>query len=480
METVVPPGIPNSIVSMGSIERRHIELFKSEEKKPTETWNDVIFKMVTPEEREDQHTDMGVQFGEKPHPFNMAAAIQFKNQNEHHSTCIETKARSLCGLGFVNDKKISKELDFLCDETFQSSVLNPCGEDFWQVGNAYIEVVRKGRRIVGLHHVPAASVRICIHDKDMTKLFVVQGELGIAPKLVASFGELDEVLKKFRKKTTKRQQKETGEQWRTVFSSWARLSERSEIIHLRRATSMDHWYGYPDWLSAIATVELEQMMTQERFDFFLNRGVPEFILFLLGREVSKPDKDKIEAGLQATVGPGNNHKSMVVNFADETMKVQLEKLAIEGKSDADYSKMSETNALKIVTAHRTPPVLAGITIPGKLGATNELPNALMAFQTLVIGPEQHTIKSILGATLGSTKTNGGLKVRPEDFEFKKITDEIPAGLGQQEPGANPGEGGSTSNLAKPAKGLKRMDTASRMRTPLASAKGRNLDRGVKK
>ncbi len=92
-------------------------------------------------------------------------------------------------------------------------------------------------------------------------------------------------------------------------------------------------------------------------------------------------------------------------------------------------------------------------VPGKLGASNELPNALMAYQLLRVGPMQQIISQRLAVTLGD-KSKSGLDLEPTDFVLRKISDEI-----------NP----------------QQMDTISRMRETLesAKAKGRDIDEGVK-
>lgn len=453
-------------VRIAQLEMPHFELFQKFE--GAENWHDAI-KMVPVADQEEQSSDQRVQQGRKAHPFVMQAAIEFKNQNPHHSTCIEAKSRATCGLGFKSDK-VADELDELCDGTFQD-VINAIGEDYWQVGNGYMEVTRNDAgKIVGLHHISAPRVHICI-ENNYTHHFEVCGENGTGNRIMAPYGELQDFLKRL--KTGSRVKDDGGVPDTTptpdiaLYGGYGDPSQRSEIIHFPRRTSMNQWYGYPDWLSAIAVIELMQCLVQERYDFFQNRGVPEFFLFLLGKKLDDPSWSKIERAMQATIGKGNQHKSLALNIPEPDMEIQVEKLAMDGKGDTNYTSMAESLALDIVTAHRTPPLLAGIQIPGKLGAVNELPNALLAFQVLVIGPEQNSFQSTLGATLGNTKLNGGLGVRKKDFEFKKITEEIPLGMGQQQPGAG-----------KP--GLKELDTMGRMRTPAASANGRDLSAGVKK
>lgn len=461
------------------LERKVVPIFERPED-GSSTWLEAILhKMVPdPSHKADQASSQGVNLGLKEHPFNMAAAIQFKNQNPHHSTCIEAKTRALVGLGFVDEDTVADELDPLCDSTFHE-VLQSVGEDYWQVGNGYMEIIRDdGEKITGIHHVPAATVQVCIEDVSYRRHYIVgaEGE-GSGPVVMAPYGELKDFLARLNGTDEDSERDDNGvtdaPSYRTFYSSYGTPSERSEIIHFARRTSMSRWYGYPDWLSAVAGIELVQCMTQERYDFFLNRGVPEFMLFFLKARVPPKEWATIQRAMEATIGPGNQHKSLAVNIDDANIEVQLEKLAMDGAgAEAAFSDMSETLALDIVTAHRTPPLLAGIQIPGKLGAVNELPNALLAFQVLVIGPEQVTFQAILGDTLGNRKLNGGLTLRKKHFKLKKVTEEIPLGLGGQ-------TGGQGAGTDPAGAGIKKLDTMSRMRSP-AAAGGRDLADGVRK
>jgi len=395
--------------------------------------------------------------GRKDHPFNMRAVRDFKNCNVHHSTCIETKKAATVGLGFQTDKdfklpemdemgrekkepekpsKAELVLNPLCEKHFQDVQTDFC-EDYWSTGNGYMEVVRDGAKIVGLYHVPAPDVFVVIEGDGFNKHYEVTTD-ETSDKKFARFGDLDDFL-------TRDVGKElaTGEK------------KVTELIHFRRPTSLSKEYGFPDWLAGTAAIELVQCLFQHTFDFFLNRGVPEFMLFLLGGTVDEKTWTSIEAAMEAHIGLQQSHKSSAFNIPGPEIKVQLEKLAMEGKTDGLFGEMMEVTGLNIVSAHRVPPLLAGIQTPGKLGATNELPNAIMAFQLLVIGQAQKDITTTLECTLGNKKHNGGLGLAPGDFNYKKITDQID---------------------------LDKADTVARMRQPAAEAKaeGRDTKQGVKK
>ena len=402
--------------------------------------------------------------GRKSHPFDFGAVAKFRIANSHHSTCIETKKASTVGLGFEDEEdragakpndpatpmqkpkrnrllsKVAKLLDPLCLVSFQD-VLNDAIEEYWDVANGYIEVVRdkpSNGKIVGIHHLRAKNVHVVVTDGGMHYEFDGDADSLGGSKKFAPFGQTERLLKEF--PNTNKDDRKT----------W------SEVIHLRKSSALSRWYGFPDWLAAVASIELVQMMKQHQFDFFLNRGVAEFLLIVTGGKVDKEDWAAIEKMMKGHIGQGNAYKSSAINLPNPELKAEILKLGLEGKSDGGmYGEIADNNALDIVSAHRVPPLLAGILIPGKLGATNELPNALMAFQALVIGPAQQAITSILAKTLGNKSLNGGLALTADDFILRRITDEIDTGA---------------------------LDTVSRMRqtVPEAKAEGRNLQAGLKK
>ena len=457
----------------------------------TEGEGGLLTTLLTKEKVDEEgESRQGVSLGTKGHPFDMRAVCDFQVSNEHHSTCIHTKVAATVGLGHLTEQqkekrqmeadpmaftnpngtpkprntestqllsKVDEVLNPLCASTWQETLWD-AAEDFWQVGNGYLEVVRKGEggEITGLHHIPAADVHVFLEDRNYNRHYTVEGideQDGTTIRRFACFGDKDDFIKRVQNQSEGRGGGGFIDFQVPAQDDRPQTELISEVIHFRRPTSMSRWYGFPDWVSATASIELVQMMMQHNFDFFLNRGVPEFIALFLGQKLEAKDWEKIENALKANIGLGNSHKSIAANLVvDPEFRVQIEKLAMESNGEDVFGKMRENLALGIVSAHRVPPLLAGIQIPGKLGATNELPNALMAFQILVVGPAQRLFQQTLGMTLGGDDT--GLDLSTEDFEFVKITEEINVG---------------------------KMDTVARMRqTPMqAEEEGRDVSEGVK-
>jgi hypothetical protein len=439
------------------------------------------------------HSVQGSLRGLRPHPFDFATLQSLKDFNEHHSTCLGAKISATVGLGFLNDEekkkrqmarglmapmptmpgepsrgdapvpspavpvgastgqiplykpsRIDEILDPLTTNSLHDVLMDVC-EDYWDTGNGYIEVVRDGNKITGLHHLPSLHTFVHVDDDKHNYHFLVRGE-NSHDRHFAAFGDKEDFLRRRSQPSTASE----ASAYAGISGTGAEMT--SEVIHFRRPSARSKWYGALDWACVVPMIELCQMLHQYKFDFFNNRGVPEFMLFITGAKVSKDEWTVIEKAMASNIGHGNSHKSFAMNLPQKDMTIQIEKLALDSGSDEDFRTLKETIALSIVTGHRVPPLLAGIQIPGKLGAANELSQALIAFQALVIGQAQRQFEKTLIKTLCSN--GSGLGLTPEDCVLKAITDELDP---------------------------QTMDTIGRMHQPLpqANAEGRDINQGVK-
>lgn len=389
-------------------------------------------------------SEQGEETGEIYPGIDYSAATRFRLYNIHHARCLDVKRWATIGLG-LEDESIERMLNPLCRISWQTQLAKVV-DDYFNVGNGYLEVVRRGgpdSPITGLFHVPAASVGIYLEDpRGVDRHFVVHGKGLMAPGRnmvrMAEFGDA------------------AGFRRRRTVSAGTRVSE---IIHFPDPNSLDTWYGVASWLAAAATIELAQAMMQHQFDFHRNRGVPEMLLFLTGGRVDDDTWDNLKKAFGSFVGLGNQHKSGVFNITNPDIQAMVEKIGSEDAANGTFFRdMMEALAVTIVSAHGVPPALAGILIPGKMGAANEASNAAMMFQSLTVGPQQHHFETILNCTLGGEQGIEG--ITDTSFQFKTIVDE----------------------LAESMKKLQPMDTMGRMRDELgeAASEGRDLEAGLEK
>lgn len=398
------------------------------------------------EDRAANQSGQGESLNEIPHPFSMTAMKKFREANEHHASCLETKTQATVGLGFAAEQadggeqplvpkgfeetRVDEVLNPLCDFSWADTLVQAT-DDFFGTGNGYFECVRgDGGPVTAIYYVPCETVTMYVEDNGANFHYVVQGS--DSEKHWPRFGDRENFISR---------------------RGSAADDNVSEIIHLRRPSNLHRWYGWPDWLAAITSIELAQMSTQQKFDFFYNRGVPELLLLFLGTGIDEKTWKTITDMMHATTGPGNGHKSAAVHlpqFSRDRGEVRVEKLGDTAKTEDEYASLQDNRAMAIISAHGVPPLLAGIQIPGKLGATNEMANAMMMFQTLRIGPAQRILQQRLGATLGSDAA--GLGLSPKDFSFRRIIDAVHPQM---------------------------LDTMGRMRTEAAASPDRDLTQGVR-
>lgn len=421
--------------------------------------------------------------GRKEHPFSYSQAHEFRHVNVHHSACIEAKVAATVGLGFTSQPTGEKDpmtggpasdpatgkpklkksavsliLDPLCEVSFQHLLTEVC-EDYWTCGVGFVEVVEdESDEVLALYHCPARDVYKVLEDQAGNYHYEVTPSDGMGfTRVFARFGDRKRLLRAGRSGTRRlggsvpipnlavdgtprRGRPRKSEPYQSKLTS---------LICIPRPSAQSRHYGMPDWLSAVLTIELVHCKHRHLYDFFLNRGVPEMILTVSGL-IEDEDWDQIQEKLKGTVGLGNQHKSMAIRFNDTEAKAQVHKLAMERMTDGLFNELADVLAMQVVSAHGVPPLLAGIQIPGKLGATNELVNAMQAFQVLRIAPAQQVFEIMLSKTLGSRFP----EIKEEDWKLRTILEEI--------------------NVDK-------ADTISRMRQPLAeaNAQGRDLESGVK-
>lgn len=390
------------------------------------------------EEAEAADTNAGIAVGKKSHLIEKLAARELRDFNATHAICIDAKVSSTVGLGH-REREIHDILDALCRFSWQDTI-NSLAEDYFETGECFLEVVFNADEgeVTSLNHVESAQIHVEIETENKATDFhyIVEGEAGGAQTIVmAKWGDLADLKKRFG------QVEESGEgvgelegidntpandailpsDRASATSGLAGGIVNSEIIHIRQATNRSRYYGYPDYMSAVPSIELVQCMTQHEFDFYFNRGVPEFLLFLIGKNIGQC-WPKIETMLKANQGIGNSHKAQGVHIPgnpDETT-IQIEKLAMEDAANSGFAEKSQTLDMRIATAHGMPPQLANIILPGKTGNANEGPNAMLTFQMRKLGQAQKNFSGIFACTLGGD----GIKFRQPTGGSKSISHDL--------------------------------------------------------
>jgi hypothetical protein len=362
-----------------------------------------------PERREEAGSKLSNQEGILEPLVDKASAKDLRDFNSTHSICLDAKRSSTVGLGH-RDRKIHEVLDPLTRFGWQD-LLDSVADDYWETGEGFIEVVygegSNGERVIsGLHHLESARVKVVLEEQDNSEdyHYMVEGDVGSAGILVmARWGDLDDLKRRFGQTDGLEAQTTPANETAPLrrLTGYGEIVD-AEIIHWRQPTNRSRYLGYPDYMSAVPSIELVQCMTQHEFDFYFNRGVPEFILFLIGRNMGDC-WGQVKNLIKGSQGIGNSHKTGAINIPGdpEEVVVQLEKLAMEDAANSGFAEKSNTLDMRICTAHGMPPQLANIALPGKMGSANEGPNAMLTFQQRKLGQAQKSLSSLLSCTLGA-------------------------------------------------------------------------------
>lgn len=404
-------------------------------------------------------TAQGAEKGVVEHLFDLSKLRTLSDFNIHHAACLEAKVSATVGQGWVSPK-IAEVLDPLCETSFDDLCEKVVG-DLEELGNGAIEVVRdKSGQVAALYYADPTEIHIVLEDEKDPRKFYYEMELeGSAggPVQFAPFGKLGEVRGK--------------------------PAIKNELIWIADPARGSKYYGKPSWVSAISKMELEQAITQHNFDFFWNRCVPELLFLVTGGQVTDDDWTKIEERFTAHAGLKRQRKTMALNLPGQEMEVAVHPLGgeISGETDG-FGAFADSLAVLIVSAHRVPPLLAGIQIPGKMGAANEMSNSIMAFQALVVEPRQKAISKLFARTLGDSELTGGLQLTADHFLGKddpRAQEQDPLEVESGIPAAKPKDRRNNGLITiTEVLDLGQMETSAKMRMSLAEAKARGRDMGA--
>lgn len=365
------------------------------------------------------------------HPFDFEAALAMREVSSHHGSCMDTIVALSVGLGF-KDPKIAQYLNPMTVKGIQWELVS-MAKHLVATGQGYLEVQRTNGTPSALYSHPSKNMLI-VQDgpsfRDRHFLFTpLAGRFGydcgdtfdtISGDSQASFapyGRREELASKFGFADFLSNLGNTGVNLELV----TQASQIGEVIDFAQPTEMWEVYGGPAWIGANAYLELGRCHLGRTHLYMQNRGAPDSILFMYGTMLNDEQKKALTNTLNAGQGDGYG-KSVALTFpgvSQQSGKAHVERFGdqIDGTT---FQEIHDTTALAICSAHRIPPILAGISTARSMGASAEMTQALVLTQMTVITPLQNLIQERLACTLGGP--DGIPELRGNKFELNKITD----------------------------------------------------------
>ena len=304
-----------------------------------------------------------------------------------HHAAVDAKVASIFGLGWqlVESKKyqalkdgvrsengqkraesflktaIASVEDFLdnCnDRDSFEEVLKKIGIDYESTGNAYMEI---GRDITGkigyIGHIPAQHMRVRRERDGFVQIYSNH------VRYFRNFGE-------------KNPNPVTVD------------PNPNEIIHLKKYTPTNTYYGLPDIFSAKNSLAGNEFASRYNLDFFENQAIPRYAIIAKQTSLSAPSVNRLIEFFESGVR-GQPHRTVFIPLASgpgsENAEIKFEQIDT-GDKDGAFASFRSDNNEDIFMAHRTPYTRAGVYAKGMTLAAAR--DADKVFKESVSRPEQ--------------------------------------------------------------------------------------------
>ena len=223
--------------------------------------------------------------------------------------------------------ELANWLEELNDEDTFTHVLEKAMTDYEATGNGYIEIGRKNTGEIGyIGHIPATTVRV----RRMR-----DGYVQIVNQRVVYF-------KNFQDKKT--------------INPVTADQRPNELIHIKKYSPKNTYYGVPDVVSAATSVVGDQLAARYNIDYFENKAVPRYIVTLKGAKLSSEAEDKLFRFLQSGLR-GQNHRTLYIPLPGDgpDNKVEFKMEPVEnGIQEGSFDKYRTSNVHDILMAHQVP------------------------------------------------------------------------------------------------------------------------------
>lgn len=254
--------------------------------------------------------------------------------------------------------KIFDMLDNLNEEDFFIETLKKVYTDYEVTGNGYLEIGRTAMGQIGyVGHVPASTMRIRRKRDGFVQI--------VAEKAIffRNFGDT------------------------TTPNGVTTDGEPNEIIHLKKYSPIDGYYGAPDIIPALQAVAGIEFSSRYNLDYFENKAVPRYVIVIKGGKLSTTSQTKIVNFFESNL-KGQNHRTLYIPLPEDRtdQKTSFEMKPVEaGAQDASFVNYHKINIDSILMAHRVPITKVSAGGDMALAAAKDLDKT---FKETVARPEQ--------------------------------------------------------------------------------------------
>ena len=290
-------------------------------------------------------------------PYNLDYLSTIYEISPYNYAAINAKVSNIVGLGhdFIETRKTNEAFDNITDEKALDRArrklnrlrqdlydwLEQCNEeetftetlikaytDVEATGNGYIEIGRTSAGRIGyIGHIPAKTMRVRrLRDGFIQLLY------GKAVYF-RNFGDRE-----------------------TENPIAGGLDRPNEIIHLKKYTPTNNYYGIPDIVASSNAMAGNEFAGKYNLDYFENKAVPRYIITVKGAKLSTESERKLLEFFQVGLR-GKNHRSLYIPLPPDSpdSKVEFKMEPIEaGTQESSFNVYRKSNRDEILLSHRVP------------------------------------------------------------------------------------------------------------------------------
>lgn len=335
------------------------------------------FESHKPPTTTESKRDNWVEFGDDNNYFQYL--IDRYNNSTTNSALINSITKLIYGRGLDATDSNKKPNDYAqMKMLFRAEVLKKVIQDEYLLGQGYFQLIynKQGNAIIRVEHIPAQLIRAekCNDKGEITGYYYSdnwEDTRKFVPKRIPAFGYGDKKL---------------------------------ELLRVGEYSVGQKYYSNVDYIGAVPYAKLEE----EIADFLINdvqHGFSPTSVINFNNGVPDEEKQSLIANDVKRKLTGSSGAKVVVAFnSDETKKTTIDSVPLND-APAHYQYLSEEARGKILLGHSvTSGLLFGIpTNNGFSSNADELKNASILFDNLVIRPKQGTILDALDLILAFNK-----------------------------------------------------------------------------
>lgn len=336
-------------------------------------------------------------------PYNLYSLAKIYEVSSANYAAINAKVSNIVGLGYeleptlnvvqrleeINDKEqlararrklarakqeVQDWLESRNDEDTFTYTLIKAYIDAESTGNGYIEIGRKTNGEIGyIGHIPAATIRVRrLRD----------GFVQIVNGKAVFFRNFQDV---------------------NTTNPIGNDTRPNEILHLKNYSPTNNYYGIPAIVSAKNAMAGNEFASKFNLEYFENKAVPRYILWLKGAKLSERAEQKLFEFFSNNL-KSQSHRTIIVPLPadDANNKVEVKMEPIENKvQDSSFENYRKSNEREILMSHRVPSSKVGGSENIGLAAARE---ADRTFKEQVCRPAQDALGKKINRIIAE-KTN---------------------------------------------------------------------------